>query len=113
MLSRIPKMKELEYCEDIVIKVPEINYNNPEVISKLIIDKNKEIEGKYYDLSFHYDICNLNAELSALLQIVDDTESDYKRRNNLLSYNFGLIGVSVSRIGQKNCYIIYVTFANK
>ena len=111
-LSILQKMKEFEYCEDIVIKVPENNYNNPEVIGRLIMEKKKEIESKYYDLSFHYDICNLNAELSAILQIVDDTESNFKRRNNIIN-NYDLIGVSVGRISQKNCYIVYVTFAKK
>ena len=110
-LSKIRKMKELKICEDIVIKVPENDSNNPEVIGKLIMEKNKEIGGKYFDLCFHYDICNLNPELSAVMQIVDDTGSDFKRRKNIINNYYDLIGVSVGRLTQKDCFMIYVTFA--
>jgi hypothetical protein len=112
-LENMQSVGPLQLSEDIVIKVPEKTeeMNNKEKIGNLILEKKKYIKDSYKTFHFHYDHGYNIAEISAVLQIVDDTNSSLQRRNNILTRKHEYLGVSIGKI-QKNRFIIYVTFAS-
>ena len=70
----------------------------------------KELNNKNIELvNFHYDIMNSNIELSVLLQFVDDTNSLFQRRNNLLSKNSKYIGINIGKM-TNGLYCYYLLF---
>jgi hypothetical protein len=103
----------LQLSEEIVIKVPEKpeEMNDKDKIGNLILEKKKHIKDSYKNFHFHYDHGYNIAEISAVLQIIDDTNSNFQRRNNILTKKHEYLGVSISK-SQKNRFIIYVTFAS-
>jgi hypothetical protein len=105
-------MSPLEYTDDLVIPVPEDQkeWKDNKLISQLLAKKKSELGGKYSDCVFNMDLGVSEAELSALLQIVDDSPFKGKRRENLLNPNNRFIGISyVSK--PKNKFCCYITFA--
>jgi hypothetical protein len=114
-LRTLEPVAPLEMNDEITIKVPENSddMNRKEKILELIKDKKIEISSlhKYKHFSFHYDNGSINAEISALLQIVDDNNSNSQRRNNIFNPNFHFLGVSVGKL-KLNRFIIYLTFAS-
>ena len=72
-------------------------------IKKELNDKNLEL------VNFHYDIMNSNVELSVLLQFVDDTNSLFQRRNNLLSKISKYIGINIGKM-TNGLYCYYLLF---
>ena len=74
----------------------------------------KQIKNKLYEknielINFHYDIMNSNIELSVLLQIVDDTNSMFQRRNNLLNRLTKYIGINIGKMSN-GLYCYYLLF---
>ncbi len=70
----------------------------------------KELNNKNIELvNFHYDIMNSNVELSVLLQFVDDTNSLFQRRNNLLSKISKYIGINIGKM-TNGLYCYYLLF---
>ena len=58
-------------------------------------------------VNFHYDIMNSNIELSVLLQIIDDTNSQFQRRNNIFDKTIKYIGINVGRVNESLfCYYL-------
>jgi hypothetical protein len=112
-LESMQSVQPLQLREDITIRVPDKpdEMNSKDKISTLITDKKKEIKESYKTFRFHYDHGYNIAEISAILQIVDDTNSNLQRRHNILLRTHEFLGVSIGRI-QSNRYIIYVTFAS-
>ena len=51
-----------------------------------------------------------NTELSVVLQIVDDTNSMFQRRNNLLNKNYKYIGINVGKLND-GIFLYYFLFA--
>ena len=111
-LDKMNKMDELILRSDIALTMPENSedMNNKEIIYNLIIEKKKQLNGKYKYFNFHYDQGDLNSEISAILQLVDDTNSNLKRRNNILNSNNKYVGISVGRMNN-NRYLVYLSFA--
>ncbi len=103
-------MNKLTLCKDLIIDIPPTNANNPETIGELVMNKRQQIEDKYDNYTFHYDCGSNNAEMSAILQLVDDSNSDFRRRNNILDNIFNSIGISANKLGN-NKYIVYITLA--
>ena len=75
------------------------------------IKKIKENLKDFEIMNFHYDIMNFNTELSVVLQIVDDTNSMFQRRNNLLNKNYKYIGINVGKLND-GIFLYYFLFAN-
>ncbi len=111
-LEKMNRMNELIIKKDIAIKMPENSedMNNKEKIYNLVVEKKKELNGIYKYFNFHYDHGDLNAEISAILQLVDDTNSNLKRRNNILNICNKYIGISVGKM-VNNRYLVYLSFA--
>ena len=60
-------------------------------------------------LNFHYDIMTSNTELSVVLQIVDDTNSLFQRRNNIFRKDGKYIGINVGKISD-DLFCYYLLF---
>jgi hypothetical protein len=112
-LSLAPKLEPLKLQQEIAIKpLSKAEYQTKrEVIAELYMRKKKELGDKYKTLDFHYDYGTNNYEISSLLQLVDDNNSDKQRRNKILSWEYKYVGISLAKI-KANRYCVYVTFAN-
>jgi hypothetical protein len=111
-LECIDKLPALFLNEEIIIKVPNAvqDMNSYEKISGLITQTKKKLKGYYKGLRFHYDVCFNNPEISAMLQMIDDTNIGQQRRKNIFSRDVEFMGVSAAKIQSKRI-IAYVTFA--
>ena len=67
-----------------------------------------ELVLKNIDLvNFHYDIMNSNIELSVLLQIIDDTNSQFQRRKNIFMKDGKYIGINIGKVNESlYCYFL-------
>ena len=74
-----------------------------------IINEELEKNFKITIINFHYDIMNNNTELSVILQIVDDTNSMFHRRNNIFNKEAKYIGINVGKISE-NLFCYYLLF---
>ena len=93
----IIKSKYKEYIKESYLTSTLNNFK------KNVFEKNIEI------VNFHYDIMNSNTELSVLLQIVDDTNFMFHRRNNILNKNSKYIGINIGKI-ENGLYCYYLLF---
>ena len=126
-----------ESCKNIISKkrpLTPLNLRNeltfpfPELSNKYLIDSqyNEYIKESYLTttlqslkehlfekdieiVNFHYDIMNSNTELSVILQIVDDTNSMFHRRNNIFNKNSQYIGINIGKI-DNGLYCYYLLF---
>ena len=106
---------ELKIDIDNTINNFEMNFTSFSFLEKIIKNKKKELEKnkKNYKIEgFHYDKSTNNAEISAILQIVDDNMGDCSRRKNLLNPHFTYVGISCVNI-KENVFCYYMLFANK
>ena len=80
-------------------------------LSKTLKAINEEMEKKnnIKILNFHYDIMTSNTELSVVLQIVDDTNSLFQRRNNIFRKDSKYIGINVGKISD-DLFCYYLLF---
>lgn len=107
-------LDELFIKDDLSFDIPfdnPYNYTDQIQVSKILSERNKIINKKYMEIiNFHYDITIPNPELSALLQIIDDTNIGYQRRLNIFNEKASYVGISIEK---KNDGIIcfYLVFA--
>lgn len=101
----------LEFRDDLVIHVPEnhVDWKNNALITQLLTKKKKEVAGKYNECAFNMDMGVSDAELSVMLQIVDDSPFKGKRRENIMNPDHKYIGIHY--IKQKHKFCVYIVFA--
>ncbi len=113
-LKDLKPMEKLELLEELKLPFP---VKNPEVasardyITSSLINKAAELKDKLKINWFHYDNNILNAEISTVLQLVDDNNSNGQRRKHLLDNKVRYVGINVGHI-KKNIYCIYLIFAS-
>ncbi len=108
-LEACKPMEPLELNDNIIIKVPKDN----KLHDKSIMDEKKNelvATNSFNFIALHYDNGYINAEISALLQIVDDNNSLAQRRKNIFNKDYKYLGVSVNKI-KPGRYISYFSFA--
>lgn len=113
-LNTLIPMPPLKLCPDLTVKVPKAvsDWARKEVFRDLFKEKKDILKDKYYNFQFHFDIGYIDAEISAVLQIVDDNQTfNGARRNSILNKDLHHVGISNQKNGKKNC--VYVLFANK
>jgi hypothetical protein len=112
ILRNLKPTHPLEYRTDLAIPIPSRSeYTDiKEGILECYKVKKLELAKIYKSIGFHYDNGGLNPEISAILQIVDDTNTNAIRRANILNGKYKYIGVSISKV-KLNRYYIYITFA--
>lgn len=105
----VPLIMKEELKIPFPINSPEI-CTNQDYIRNIIQFKTEENRGNFKIIDFHYDICYNNVEVSTLLQIIDDTNSNYQRRKNIFNPHAKYIGISEGTIfDNMRCY--YLLFA--
>jgi hypothetical protein len=87
---------------------------------KLVIDKNyihnkaeeikKKFKGKYEVTGYTYDITYKDAELTTIMQIVDDNYGNKNRRHNLLNKDIKYIGINYKKLNDEQ-YAVYILLA--
>ena len=109
-LSTKPKLSPLVMKEELKVPFP---INSPELcvnkdyIRNVIVFKTEENRDKFSIIDFHYDICYDNIELSVILQIIDDTNSNYQRRKNIFNPKARYIGITEGNLWDyMKCYYI-------
>lgn len=113
-LNNVQQLPNLEYKEELNLEFPDDNpaiCENESYLTKILTKKKYEIKKFNLEIiNFHYDTFTLQTELSVLMQIVDDTNSSYHRRNNIFNAKGKYIGISY---GQKSklIYCFYFLFA--
>lgn len=101
----------LEFREDLIIPVPEESksWKDNKLIGASLIKTKTDNGSKYSEYGFNMDLGVSDPETSLLLQVVDDSPFNGKRRACILNPNFKYIGVSYLK--QKSKFCVYITFA--
>lgn len=112
-LSKRKMLKPLLMNENLKIPFPVQNpllCVDKDYIKNIIMFKTEELEGSIKIIDFHYDICVSNPEISTMMQIIDDTNSNYQRRKNIFNPKAKSVGISEGTIKDNlSCY--YLMFA--
>ncbi len=88
-----------------------IDCDNQVFLTSVLTKKNQEIKKEDMEIvNFHYDITIPNPELSVLLQIIDDTNSKYQRRQNIFNESASYIGISIGKKAE-GVICFYLLFA--
>lgn len=115
ILEQTQPMQPLTLVDEIAIKVPEqvSEMNDKNRIIELIRRKKNELNelNKYRHFGFHYDNGSIDAEVSTLLQVVDDNNSNGQRRANIINPHFKYLGVSVGKV-KPGRHFVYLSFAS-
>jgi len=85
-------------------------YTSLEFTEKIIDNKLKLLDDNFEIIGFHYDKSLNDPELSAVLQLIDDTGNEYSRRKNILNQKVKYVGISVVNL-KDDVYCYYLLFA--
>jgi hypothetical protein len=112
--SSQPILRPLEYSEDLCFpfpsEKPEIS-SQKEYLTETFIKMSREIKNKDMNISgFHYDNNINDAEISTILQIVDDNNSRGQRRSHILDKDAKYVGINIGKI-KPGLFCIYLLFA--
>jgi len=102
------KMTPLQLTNEIRIEVPD--EVEKQVTGHGALLKELKAANPKKTVESNLDINELNHEAIVVLQLVDDTKTNGKRRGNLINESFKNLGVSVKK--NKKAYAIYLTFSN-
>ena len=104
-------MKPIELVDDLAIRFPHSNPKqclNKDYIGECIENIRAKVENKYEIYDFQYDI-SPNPVLSTIIQVVDDSDSHYQRRGNIMSENVKYVGISYGEISER-CILFLSSF---
>ena len=109
-LKNAPSVNPIRLVDDLAIPFPINNSKqclNKEYIGECIERIKSKVQYEIYD--FQYDI-SPNPVLSTIVQVVDDSDSQYQRRENIMSENVKYVGISYGEI-KKGVFCFYLLFA--
>jgi hypothetical protein len=112
-LNTLSPIHPLSLSQELTILINEEEEEEKEKLldkkymSEAIFNLKKLIKVK--NISFHYDYGSSNPEISGVIQVVDDNNSNFFRRNNILNPKFNFVGISISQIRKKK-FLVYCTF---
>jgi hypothetical protein len=104
----------LELREDLAFPFPSEQVDlctSKDYLTSKFLEMNMRLKDKYTIVGFHYDINVNDPEISTLLQIVDDNNSNGQRRKQILDKNVKYVGISMGVL-RDNIVCIYVVFAS-
>ena len=104
-------LEPIEFKEELKIPFPKDNINlclDKNYISKSIDTIRENVKNKFEIYDFQYDI-SPNPVISTIIQVVDDTNSNYQRRNNIMSDVIKYVGISFGEV-KKGIYCFYLLF---
>ena len=109
--KRTNSLEPVELVEELAIPFPKDSklILDKEYISKCIETIKSSTNNRYDIFDFQYDI-SPNPVLSTMIQVVDDTNSNFQRRNNILNENVKYVGISYGEF-KKGIFCFYLLFA--
>lgn len=109
--KRTHSIEPIELVDELSIPFPKDTnlILDKDYISKCIENIKSTTNNRYDIFDFQYDI-SPNPVLSTMIQVVDDTNSNYQRRNNILNENVKYIGISHGEF-RKGIFCFYLLFA--
>lgn len=112
MLKDATALAPIEFREDLVIPVPEASsdWKKQESITSGLTKLKTDTNGKYSSLTFNLDLGVSDPVISAVLQIVDDSNFKGRRRANILDKDVKYAGISHAAKGKKS-FCSYIAFA--
>ena len=113
MKNLIP-LNELILKEELKFPFPESNPSlstNRGYITSTLLDLANNLRDKFEINWFHYDNNICNAEISTVLQLVDDSNSNTERRKHILDEKVKYVGVNVGKVN-KDIHCIYLIFGS-
>eukprot|EP00340_Litonotus_pictus_P004482 CAMPEP_0170521036 /NCGR_PEP_ID=MMETSP0209-20121228/6367_1 /TAXON_ID=665100 ORGANISM="Litonotus pictus, Strain P1" /NCGR_SAMPLE_ID=MMETSP0209 /ASSEMBLY_ACC=CAM_ASM_000301 /LENGTH=198 /DNA_ID=CAMNT_0010807679 /DNA_START=153 /DNA_END=746 /DNA_ORIENTATION=- len=104
-------LKPLEFQENLTVNLP----NDPNVLQSFdymanqFVMKKLGLSDQYFHFGFHSEFGCRNPELSAFMQILDDSNVNRPRRKNILNGKFSSVGISIGKISENHyaCYVIF------
>jgi hypothetical protein len=113
-LKDIKSLPPLEAREDLKVPINEEpqKWTDKVLISDAVNKQKAAIKdtSSYTAFNFHFDVGSPLAEISFVLQLVDDTPFKGSRQRNILNPDFKYVGISTLKVKNKNCG--YFLFAN-
>ena len=106
LLRNLDPVDSLEWEDEIFIDIQTEHLSN---IENVIKEKTNKMKEKFPMLKMHMDMIR-DPELSAILQIVDDTVFNGKRRDAILNQNFNFMSLSQAKDENKQIYTL-ISFA--
>jgi hypothetical protein len=104
-------LEPMEFKDELKIPFPKDNIDlclDKNYISKSIDTIRENVKNKFEIYDFQYDI-SPNPVISTIIQVVDDTNSNYQRRNNIMSDVIKYVGISFGEV-KKGIYCFYLLF---
>jgi len=113
-LRGMQPLSPLEAREDLKVPINEDpqKWTDKALISEAVNKQKASIKetSSYKTFNFHFDVGSPQAEISFILQLVDDTPFKGSRQRNIVNPEFKYVGISTLKIKNKNCG--YFLFAN-
>lgn len=109
VLKATEPLEPIEMKQELVIPVLEDPnlWTDQDYLKRKCSEKEEFNSGSDSKNSFHFDIGSANAEISLIMQLVDDTSFRGWRRNNLLSKEFKYIGIDNLNFDNTSCSYFY------
>jgi hypothetical protein len=104
-------LEPMELKEELKIPFPKDNISlclDKNYINQSIDTIRNNVKNKFEIYDFQYDI-SPNPVLSTVVQVVDDTNADFQRRNNIMSDVIKYVGISCGEV-KKDIYCFYLLF---
>lgn len=109
-LNKVHPQAPLKMKEDLKVPFPLQTPNictDKDYLKNILIFKTTELQSSMKIIDFHYDICGPNPELSVILQIVDDTNANCQRRENIFNYKAKYVGITHGIINSElSCFYL-------
>jgi hypothetical protein len=105
-LKKCKPLSELQWSDEIYI---EFEVDDPANIENIIKEKADKVKKKFPRFSMHLDVVK-DPELSAILQIVDDTRFNGHRREAILNPKFKYMSLSQAKDNNRQLYTL-ISFA--
>ena len=110
--KKYSSLKRLIHVSELKIPFPQdlklVEDNN--YIKNKAYEIQKKLKDKYEITGYTYDITYKDAELSTIMQIVDDNYGNKNRRNNLLNKDINYIGINYKQLNDEQ-YAVYILLA--
>ena len=104
-------LEPMEFKEELKIPFPKDNISlclDKNYINQSIDTIRNNVQNKFEIFDFQYDI-SPNPVISTIVQVVDDTNADFQRRNNIMSDVIKYVGISCGEV-KKDIYCFYLLF---
>lgn len=104
-------LKPLSFNKSLCLNLPTDPYvlQSFDYMASQFVMKKLGLAEQFHFFGFHSEFGIRNAELSAFFQILDDTNVNRPRRNNILNSKFSDIGISIEKISENHyaCYLLF------